>query len=88
MTISIDVSEVTSREALHLLLRKSFGFPKYYGMNWDAFDECIRDFPPGQSVIVSGLSSLVESIPRDAELLRVCLIEAQQDMAGFEVQFR
>ena len=88
LTISIDVSEVKSREALHFLLREAFGFPKYYGMNWDAFDECIRDFSPGQPVVVSGLSTLAESMPKDAELLKVGLIEAQQDMAGFEVRFR
>ena len=85
--ISIDVREVKSENALHLLLREEFGFPEYYGMNWDAFDECIRDFAPSQPVIVSGLGSLAERFPIDAELLKTSLLEAQQDMAGFEVRF-
>lgn len=85
--INIDVREVQSEDALHLLLREVFGFPEYYGMNWDAFDECIRDFAPSQQVIVSGLGSLAERFPTDAELLKISLLDAQQDMAGFKVRF-
>jgi RNAse (barnase) inhibitor barstar len=41
--LKIDVGSVTTREELHSLIAEAFGFPDYYGRNWDAFDECIRD---------------------------------------------
>ncbi len=29
--------------ALHDRIRKTFGFPAYYGRNWDAMWDCLRD---------------------------------------------
>ena len=29
--------------ALHERIRKTFGFPAYYGRNWDAMWDCLRD---------------------------------------------
>ena len=29
--------------ALHERIRKAFGFPAYYGRNWDAMWDCLRD---------------------------------------------
>ena len=43
--LEIDVSQVDTAMALHILLEKAFEFPAYYGRNWDAFDERVRDVP-------------------------------------------
>lgn len=45
---------IRSKKDLLELLGTSLNFPSYYGVNWDAFEECIRDFswlPAGTIVI-------------------------------------
>jgi len=71
--ITIDVGSVKSGEELHTLLANALGFPDYYGKNWDAFNECIRDFPPRGALHVTGLQKLGNALPREAELLKQCL---------------
>lgn len=34
---------VSSKEQLLDILAKQLRFPDYYGRNWDAFEECLRD---------------------------------------------
>jgi len=71
--LNIDVAAVQSREALHQLLAASFHFPDYYGRNWDAFDECIRDVTLPAQVTIRGLKALRHRLPREAELLSQCI---------------
>jgi RNAse (barnase) inhibitor barstar len=78
--VTIDVGSVKSREELHSLLAKTLGFPDYYGNNWDAFDECIRDFPPAGPLRVTGIQKLSHSMPREAELLKQCLADFQSEL--------
>jgi Barstar (barnase inhibitor). len=43
----------TKKELLEAV-GKALGFPEYYGVNWDALEECIRDLewlPPGVIVL-------------------------------------
>ena len=70
---NIDVGPVTSVEELHLLLARAFGFPDDYGQNWDAFDECVRDFPPQGELRTTGIQKLSAALPREAEQLKQCL---------------
>jgi len=79
LEVTIDVGSVESREELHRLLAKALGFPDYYGKNWDAFDECIRDFPPAGLLRVTGIQTLGRSMPREAELLKQCLATFQAE---------
>jgi ribonuclease inhibitor len=72
-SLSIDVASATSGEALHELLAEAFQFPAYYGRNWDAFDECIRDSSRSSQVTISGLESLRARLPREAELFSQCM---------------
>lgn len=47
-------SGIRSKKELLRLLGASLNFPDYYGVNWDAFEECIRDLswlPDGNVVI-------------------------------------
>jgi ribonuclease inhibitor len=71
--LEIDVSAARTRQELQDLLFHAFGFPNYYGSNWDAFDECIRDVPVPGAVRITGFQELRSHLPREAELLQRCL---------------
>ena len=43
-TIIIDLAKADSIGEIHDLLKESFGFPEYYGRNWDALSDCLEDF--------------------------------------------
>jgi ribonuclease inhibitor len=82
--VTIDVSSIKDRHELHAVLARALGFPDYYGKNWDAFDECIRDFPPA-SLHVTGVQKLGNALPREAELLKQCLEAFRAEMPGRDV---
>jgi ribonuclease inhibitor len=71
----IDIGSVTTRQELHALLAKGFHFPDYYGQNWDAFDECIRDVDLPAHVEMIGIAALRVRLPREAALLERCVAE-------------
>jgi len=89
-TITLTVSDAMSARSLHENLAAALGFPEYYGKNWDAFWDCITD--PGQStmprrLIIKGFGVLQDRLPREADLLRRCLLDRQRQNGGFEVVF-
>ncbi|MBE2285633.1 MAG: barstar family protein [Prosthecobacter sp.] len=73
--LRVDVGAASSHEELHRLLATAFHFPDYYGHNWDAFDECIRDVELPARVEIAGLEALRARLPREAELLQRCVAD-------------
>lgn len=72
--VSIDLSKVISTEKLHSILKETFGFPDWYGCNWDAFWDSITaivEMP--MHLKISGWDALSKRLPRDAALLKECL---------------
>jgi RNAse (barnase) inhibitor barstar len=82
--LTVDVGAASSREELHRLLAAAFHFPDYYGQNWDAFDECIRDVELPARIEITGFEALRARLPREAELLQRCvgdfISESQHDI--------
>ncbi len=78
-TLKIDVGSVTTPEELHVLIAEAFRFPGYYGRNWDAFDECIRDVKVPPRVEIAGLEMLQARLPREAELFCKCLADLREE---------
>lgn len=74
-TLRIDVGSVTTRQELHSRLAESFRFPGYYGHNWDAFDECIREIEIPKCLEIVGFETLLNQLPREARLFYECLTE-------------
>ena len=40
----IDGSEITDSKSFFLQAKNVFGFPDYFGNNWDAWNDCLGDF--------------------------------------------
>jgi RNAse (barnase) inhibitor barstar len=78
-SLRVDVASVSTREELHSVLSGAFGFPDYYGRDWDAFDECIRDVALPPHVEITGLASLHARLPRESELLERCVRDFAQE---------
>ena len=88
--VEIDVSAVHSPQQLHLILADKLGFPNYYGMTWDAFDECFGDpesAPMPDVLRIVGWQLLSERLPRDAALLRQCIEEGISSESGCRVEW-
>lgn len=86
--IRINLGFATSKQSLHELLAAVLGFPDYYGMNWDAFWDCIRD--PEQSNMpnqleLSGISRLEMTLPQDAQQLRQIIKDLESEQVDFKV---
>lgn len=95
-TKTIDLSSATSAAELHETLAAAFEFPGYYGENWDAFWDCItEDRWLPDVLILAGLDSLEERLPREASLLlktlgdynnehhgHTCAVEVGDDYGG------
>ncbi|GAA1370485.1 barstar family protein [Streptomyces beijiangensis] len=63
--LEIDASNVTTEEDFLILLGKVYGFPEYYGENWDAFLDCYADVVEADDspvvMALCGLSNFCES---------------------------
>ncbi|WP_029109147.1 barstar family protein [Mycobacterium sp. URHD0025] len=63
-TISIDLSGTKTTEQLHAVLKKTFGFPDFYGGNYPALVDCwssLRYPDDGMSsVVLDGLEDRLE----------------------------
>ena len=79
--LNVDVGAVSTPQELHSLLAEAFHFPDYYGQNWDAFDECIRDVELPPRVEIVGLEGLRARLPREADLLQRCVTDFIEESA-------
>ena len=53
------------RGALHQRIRKTFGFPDYYGENWDVMRDCLADVflqPVQRCIIVEGFAAMSQEL--------------------------
>ncbi len=86
----IDVSRSETSDDLHDLLRDRLGFPGWYGGNWDAFWDCVRN--PELSVMpavlyIRGWQELSANLPHDAKLLRQCLEDLGAERPDVQVRW-
>ena len=77
-------SGISDREALFSVLRDELKFPAYFGNNWDALSECLRDLSwiPHRRVVIlhEDLPSLDErEIVIYLEMISECVLDWQPD---------
>jgi ribonuclease inhibitor len=78
----IDLKEVNTKQDLHSLLSDKFGFPDWYGNNWDAFWDLIGDSEivelPDKLTFI-GFKELSEKLPKDAQMLQQCFLDLKKE---------
>ena len=61
--ITLDLTGCIYPDDLHERIKKTFGFPEYYGKNWDAMWDCIHLLFDKREILVKGY----ETMPKDGQ---------------------
>lgn len=75
--ILLDCSDICDGQTLQNKLRFSFGFPPWYGKNWDAFNDLVS-LTEVDEIRLIGFDQMKKHIPQDAENL-INLLERYKD---------
>jgi RNAse (barnase) inhibitor barstar len=80
---------IASPEALFSKLAQALELPDYFGHNWDALDECLRDLDGDVVLLVYDAAVLWREAPEvAAELVDVWLAAAEERSSGeFQLVF-
>ena len=61
----VDFRKAKTYEDLHEILKKSLGFPDYYGKNLDALWDCLMDYCYDWYIEIIGTDSIEKSLDND-----------------------
>jgi ribonuclease inhibitor len=71
--LEIDLTRVAAAPDIQLVFAKEFGFPGWYGHNWNAFWDLITsDYPLPDELSIRGLDHVERILPREADLMLRC----------------
>jgi len=70
----VDLKGVTGKAAFLKKAARGLGFPAYFGMNWDAFGDCLTDMSwrpaAGYVILLNDYRSFAAKDPADAQVAR------------------
>ncbi len=56
--ITLDLTGCKYIRQIHRIIKETFGFPEFYGSNYYALWDCMRDYCDDMEVEIKGLSTL------------------------------
>jgi len=75
--IHVDLKKVTGKADLLKKVAHALYFPEYFGMNWDALEDCLTDMSwrpaDGYVLLLTGIHSFAGHSPADMKILRKIL---------------
>lgn len=84
MPFLIDGTTVDSKEQFLTVMAEALSFPDYFGMNWDAFEDCLTDMSAhedagGYLIVYDGIQTFAEEDPENFDTA----VEILKDAASF-----
>ncbi len=89
--LRIDGSAVSGKEELLDMIAEGFGFPDWFGRNWDALEECLRDLDAvndGYALLITDATTLWAENPQLAGTLVEVWLDAAADGSDRGVELR
>ena len=86
--IIIDCSNIKDKKELHEQFKIKFNFPDYYGMNWDAFWDCLTEKNNLPSkLIMKNFNNLKLILPKETRVFEKIIKDFMEENSNFKVEF-
>lgn len=89
--ILLDLTGCGDWVTLHRRIRETFGFPDYYGENWDAMWDCLTDIflqPVQRHIVVKSFASLPQELWEYAAPMQEIFGDLQEKYPWVSVIYR
>ena len=84
--VTLDLRGCQSLEEIHQRIKKAFDFPDFYGENWDAFWDLLRNECDMDKVVVLGEEAVSEELKPSVAMINEILQELKEDRAKYDEQ--
>jgi len=89
--IYIDLSGIQTKDGFLRIVSRALKFPDYFGMNWDAFEECLTDMSwfasKGYILVIDNLEEFAYKVPRELKIARNIFESAAKYWREHEMPF-
>lgn len=82
-TVILDLTGCKYILELHERIKKAFGFPDYYGRNWDAFNDLMRGECAAEKIIIVGAGTMPKEFKGQIDMMCKILEENKQHCAKY-----
>ena len=81
--MTLNLSGITTKAALHELFKTQLNFPEWYGASWDAFWDCIIAIVelPEQLTLVNW-QAFAQACPKDMSILQQVILDYAAERPG------
>ncbi|SET74459.1 barstar family protein [Hymenobacter actinosclerus] len=80
--MTLDLTGITSKTAIHQLFKEQLGFEDWYGPSWDAFwDSIIAIVEMPLVLTLTNWQEFAQHCPRDMQILRQVMQDYAEEMA-------
>lgn len=88
--IVLDLTGCTDRSDLHRRIRRTFGFPGYYGENWDAMWDCIEGLfgvDASRQIHIKGFDTMSDDMRDYCRPMREIFDDLQKEYPKLPVKY-
>ena len=82
-TVTLDLTGCQSLGEIHQRIKKAFDFPDFYGQNWDAFWDLLRNECDANKIEVLGENTVSKELEPSIEMINEILQEFKEHCARY-----
>ena len=82
-TVTLDLTGCQSLGEIHQRIKKAFDFPDFYGQNWDAFWDLLRNECDANKIEVLGEDTVSKELEPSIEMINEILQEFKEHCARY-----
>lgn len=89
--LRIDGRNASTKQRFLVVAARALAFPGWFGVNWDAFEDCVTDLEwipaPAYVVLLENMERFAQRAPRDFDIALQILEAAAEFWSGKAVPF-